>query len=360
MVDAPFAARVSLWPDIRVGMSATGGQGPLTTEDFELDLRRAIAAGEIEPWFQPTVSSRTGHVECLEALARWRHPVRGLLPPDDFLPQAEAAGLISLVDEAMLAAACRWAAPWIAEGLVDGLACNVSAHTLAEPGFPSRVLAQLDESGLAPEALTIEITETAVVKDAVLARHQIARLAARRVRFALDDFGVGYSNLHTLMHLPVQVLKLDRSLVSEIGESPWAANLVRSLLQVARSMRLTVVAEGVEDAAQAAFLKRAGCARMQGYLFARPMGAEQIELMLRRAGKGRARLRGDRENLPPRAPRRPAPDVEVAGATHGAATATHYAILAAALAMLLTYGATALGQLARHDMAPPSFTQSAP
>jgi len=250
---------------------------------LEAELRRAIPAGEIEPWFQPVVDAADGRIVGLEVLARWIHPEQGLLSPAAFVPIAEELGLIGRIDEAVFEAACARAAGWVSEGLIDSLACNVSPRELLDPGFSRKLIARLARTALPATALTVEITETFLLQDLGLARRHIERLAAKGVGIALDDFGTGYSNLRALMHLPIQTVKLDRSLIEAVGRDARVSKLVRSMLQAARALGVSITAEGVEDEAQALFLRAAGCDRMQGYLFARPMPAREVEALLRAA-----------------------------------------------------------------------------
>jgi diguanylate cyclase (GGDEF)-like protein len=244
---------------------------------LEAELRRAIPAGELEPWFQPVVDSGDGRTVGVEVLVRWRHPRQGLLSPAAFIPVAEELGLIGRIDEAVFAAACARAAPWVAQGLISSVSCNVSPRDLMDPGFSRRLIRRLDETELPPTALTVEITETFLLHDMALARRHIERLAAKGVCIALDDFGTGYSNLRALMNLPIQAVKLDRSLIADVAANPRVSRLVASMLQAARALGVHVVAEGVEEEAQAIILRAAGCDRMQGYWFARPMPAAELE-----------------------------------------------------------------------------------
>lgn len=248
---------------------------------LEDELRRAIPAGEIEPWFQPIIESMTGRMVGVEVLARWRHPAKGLLAPAAFVPMAEELGLIREIDEAVFEAACARTAPWVAEGLIESVACNVSPHDLLDPAFSRKLIGRLAKTDLPATALTVEITETFLLKDLALSRRHIERLAAKGVNVALDDFGTGYSNLRALMHLPIQTVKLDRSLIDDVGRDSRVSRLVASMLQAARSLGVRIVAEGVETEGQALFLRSAGCERMQGYFFARPMPADAMEAMLR-------------------------------------------------------------------------------
>jgi diguanylate cyclase (GGDEF)-like protein len=248
---------------------------------LERELRRAIPAGEIEPWFQPVVDSADGRTVSVEVLCRWRHPDQGLLPPAAFVPVAEELGLIGRIDEAVFEAACARAAPWVAQGLIASVACNVSPRDLIDPSFSRRLIARLAGTDLPPTALTVEITETFLLQDMALARRHIERLAAKGVHIALDDFGTGYSNLRALMNLPIQTVKLDRSLIDDVARQPRVAKLVSSMMHAARALGVTVVAEGVEEEAQAIILRAAGCDRMQGYWFARPMDAAAMDARLR-------------------------------------------------------------------------------
>jgi diguanylate cyclase (GGDEF)-like protein len=253
---------------------------------LEAELRRAIPAGEIEPWFQPVVEAADGRIVGVEVLARWRHPEQGLLSPAAFVPIAEELGLIGRIDEAVFETACARAAPWVAEGLIELVSCNVSPRDLLDPAFSRKLIGRLAKTALPATALTVEITETFLLQDLALSRRHIERLAAKGVRIALDDFGTGYSNLRALMHLPIQTVKLDRSLICDVGRDAKVSKLVHSMLHAARALGVSIVAEGVEDEAQALFLRAAGCDRMQGYLFARPMPAAELETLLRERRAG--------------------------------------------------------------------------
>jgi diguanylate cyclase (GGDEF)-like protein len=249
--------------------------------DLEAELRSAIPAGEIEPWFQPIVDSGTGSIVGVEVLCRWRHPERGLLAPAAFIPMAEELDLIQAIDEAVFDAACRRAAPWVAEGMIQNVAVNVSPRELLDPSFSRKLIGRLARTELPATALTVEITETFLMSDMALARRHTERLAVKGIKVALDDFGTGYANMRALMNLPIQTLKLDRSLIADVGRDARVSKLVASLLHAARALGVTVVAEGVEEQAQAFFLRASGCERMQGYFFARPMHADAMEEMLR-------------------------------------------------------------------------------
>jgi len=249
--------------------------------NLEAELRRAIPAGEIEPWFQPVVDSRDGRIVGVEVLARWRHPTQGLLAPAAFVPIAEELGLIGRIDEAVFEAGCHLAADWVARGLIERISFNVSPRDLLDPGFSRRLIGRLAKTDLPATALVVEITETFLLENLALSRRHIERLNAKGVAIALDDFGTGYSNLRALMHLPIQTVKLDRSLICDVASDPKVAKLVTSVLHAARALGIRIVAEGVEEESQAIFLRGSGCERMQGYWFARPMPADQMHTALR-------------------------------------------------------------------------------
>ncbi|RAK57784.1 putative bifunctional diguanylate cyclase/phosphodiesterase [Phenylobacterium deserti] len=291
--DAPSAADLQRFADMALYRVKTMGGRRWSVFDAELraenerrqtleaELRRAIPAGEIEPWFQPVVDAGEGRIVGVEVLARWRHPEQGLLGPACFVPMAEELGLIRRIDEAVFEAACARAAPWVAEGLIELVSCNVSPRDLLDPAFSRKLIQRLAGTDLPATALTVEITETFLLQDLALSRRHIERLAAKGVHIALDDFGTGYSNLRALMNLPIQTVKLDRSLISDVGRDARVSKLVGSMMHAARAMGVSIVAEGVEDEAQALFLRAAGCDRMQGYLFAKPMPADEMEARLR-------------------------------------------------------------------------------
>jgi EAL domain-containing protein (putative c-di-GMP-specific phosphodiesterase class I) len=219
--------------------------------------------------------------EGVEVLARWRHPEQGLLAPAAFVPIAEELGLIGRIDEAVFEAGCAYAAEWVAEGLIEVVSFNVSPRDLLDPSFSRKFIGRLAATDLPATALTVEITETFLLRDLALSRRHIERLSAKGIRIALDDFGTGYSNLRALMHLPIQTVKLDRSLICDVAKDARVGKLVGSMLYAARSLGVRIVAEGVEDESQAILLRAAGCERMQGYWFARPMPADQMETALR-------------------------------------------------------------------------------
>jgi diguanylate cyclase (GGDEF)-like protein len=248
---------------------------------LENDLRRAIAGEELTLVYQPTLELRSGRVDGAEALLRWRHPSRGLLGPGEFVSLAEESGLIVEVGAWVLQRACAQAAAWRLDGHEIGVSVNVSARQLDDAGLLSAVGDALAASGLPPAALTLEITETVLMRDAELTARRLQALKRLGVRVAIDDFGTGYSSLAYLQRFPVDALKIDRAFVSGVGSSQEAEALIRTLVQLATSLRIETVAEGIEEQMQREFLLREGCPRGQGFLFSRPLDPAALRTFLR-------------------------------------------------------------------------------
>ena len=245
--------------------------------EVESGLRGAAVRGELVVHYQPIVEPASGRITAFEALVRWSHPDRGLLGPDEFIPQAEESDLIHEIGRAVLVDACRQAAEWrtLAAESAPSIAVNVSARQLLhDEGFVRFVAATLDDCGLQPSELVLETTETALVDDPRAAARTLEGLSRLGVRLALDDFGTGHSSLSHLRRFPIDTLKIDREFTSEV-ESPRGCSLVTAVAHLARSLDMTVVAEGVETEAQRAKLEEIGCDMAQGYLFARPMEAAE-------------------------------------------------------------------------------------
>ncbi|MGY1696465.1 MULTISPECIES: putative bifunctional diguanylate cyclase/phosphodiesterase [unclassified Geodermatophilus] len=246
--------------------------GGLTDDEVDLlqletDLRRALDADELRLFYQPIVSLTDETLLGYEALIRWQHPTRGLLPPGAFLDAAENNRLTSRLGAWVLRRACDDAAGWPAGLRVH---VNVSARHLAEEGFSDLVAAALDESGLPAERLELEITESTALFAAEATLQAVQEVTARGVTLALDDFGTGYSAITALHRLPIHTVKIDRSFVAGVVREPSSAALVQGLLQLGQGMGLQVIAEGIEDLEQAEWLRRHGCAMAQGYAFGRP------------------------------------------------------------------------------------------
>ncbi len=237
----------------------------------EAAIRDAISRGRFIPYFQPKVDLTSGRITSVEALARWEVPGRGVIEPAKFIPAAENLGLIKEIGEAILRQACTAAAEWRKDGLRCRVAVNVAPAQFDEPDFGAKVLKTIRETGIAPEMLELEITESAAMKNPAAALRQIAPLRKAGVRLSLDDFGTGHSSLSALTQMPFDVFKIDRSFVSAIGQDEQAEAVVDTILGLARTLNFETVAEGVEDVRQEAFLRKRGCTLGQGYLYGRPM-----------------------------------------------------------------------------------------
>jgi len=243
------------------------------------DLRHAIDDGQIRAFYQPIVDSASGAVVGFEALARWEHPVRGLLAPSAFIDVAEETGLIVPLGARMLALACAQTARWRDERRDRAhlrMAVNVSGTQFTHPSFVPTVAAVLAETRLDPDALWLEITETSIMADAKAAAETLGAIRALGAHLAIDDFGTGYSSLTYLRRFPVESLKIDRSFVAGIGRNREDEAIVDMILSLASALGLHVVAEGVETPDQLEHLRRRGCALVQGYHFGRPMPPDQI------------------------------------------------------------------------------------
>ncbi|PWV59464.1 putative bifunctional diguanylate cyclase/phosphodiesterase [Plasticicumulans acidivorans] len=252
-MNAPFAAR--LW--------------------LENQLSQALERGELHLAYQPQVELRSGRIVGAEALLRWTHPQRGAIAPADFIPLAEETGLILPIGEWVLREACRQAATWRAAGLPPlMMAVNLSARQLRSANLLERIDAALQASGLPPEQLELELTETSLMDDAEAARELLGALRARGIGVAIDDFGTGYSSLAYLKRFPLARLKIDRSFVCGLPDDGNDVAITRAIVALAHSLGLELIAEGVESAAQREWLLALGCGGGQGYLFARPLSAE--------------------------------------------------------------------------------------
>ena len=261
--------------------SATMEQAIRERANLETLLYHAIERNEFVLQFQPRVCLKGGPMIGAEALVRWRHPVLGLVPPTRFIPLAEETGMIAEIDVWVMREACRNAATWRAAGLPLGrVSVNLSAQQFQHPGLARRVRAALDESGLDPASLELEITESTVMHDTEDAADVLRSLRALGVRVSIDDFGTGYSSLSYLKRFPLDVLKIDRSFVEDVIGNPTGAAITRAIITLAHSLGLEAVAEGVETAEQMAFLKDNGCDEIQGYYCSRPVWPEQLKQFL--------------------------------------------------------------------------------
>ncbi|PZQ16994.1 MAG: bifunctional diguanylate cyclase/phosphodiesterase [Ancylobacter novellus] len=240
---------------------------------LELDLRRAVARQEFTVHYQPQVDAATGAFDGAEALIRWRHETRGMVPPSDFIPLAEEIGLINQIGEWVLRAACTEAAAW-PERL--SISVNLSPVQLRDPRLPSMIAAILAETGLAPERLELEVTETALIQEEAAALAALTELQRLGARISMDDFGTGYSSLSHLRRFPFDKIKIDQSFVRQLPHDRDSAAIVQAITSLGAKLGLTVTAEGVETEEQLSFTVAEGCGQIQGYLISRPAPAEEI------------------------------------------------------------------------------------
>jgi diguanylate cyclase (GGDEF)-like protein len=245
---------------------------------IERELRAAIAASQIEVHYQPLVHLDGDRIIGFEALARWKSPVLGTVFPSVFIAVAEECGLIHRLGDQLLHIACREAMNWPDDFT---LAFNISPLQLRDPTFGLRVFAILGETGLPPARLELEITESAIVGDALLAQRMIDELRAASVRIALDDFGTGYATMSQLLSFRFDKIKIDRSFVNNLGTDGDSQVIVRAIIGLAKGLGLTTTAEGIENGVQLADLKASGCIEGQGYLFSKAIPAAQIPDLLR-------------------------------------------------------------------------------
>ena len=249
----------------------------------ENDLRRGIAQGQLRLYYQPIVHLDTGAIAGFEALVRWQHPERGLLPPLEFIPSAEETGLIVPLGRFVLAESCKQAATWAgmhASGERLRISVNVSAKQLVQPGWSDEVAQVLAESGLAPRQLVLEITESVLMDDTDMTAVRLEELRRLGVRIAIDDFGTGYSSLGYLRRLPVDILKIDKSFIDGVAEGPHESALARAVVKLASTLRLEAVAEGINSRRQLVQLRRLRCPYGQGFYFSRPQPPEAIPRLL--------------------------------------------------------------------------------
>ncbi|MDO7900775.1 phosphodiesterase DibA [Pseudomonas sp. K1(2024)] len=241
------------------------------------ELRRALAQEELRVFYQPVHDLLTGTLVGVEALVRWQHPERGLVPPGEFIPIAERTGLIADIDAWVLLQACRQMVQWQAEGrALSFVAVNLSSRLFGQRELYRQVAEVLHDTGLDPALLELEVTESAVMEDPEVAMQQLHRLRELGLRLAIDDFGTGYSSLLRLKRLPVQKLKIDQGFVAGLPQDDDDVAIVRVIIALARSMGMQVHAEGIEQAEQARFLLEQQCDLGQGYWFGRPVAPQAL------------------------------------------------------------------------------------
>lgn len=260
---------------------------------LEHDLRQAITRDELHLVYQPQQDLQNGTITGFEALLRWKHPVRGAVPPMTFIPIAEDAGVIAEIGEWVLRTACAEAASW-AQPLA--IAVNVSTLQIYDTRFAQTVHSILLETGLAPSRLELEITETALVRDLNRTLHTLRQIKAIGVHIAMDDFGTGYSSLSNLRAFPFDKIKIDQSFVRSVDSNEQAATIVRTVLALGRGLGLPVLAEGVETVAEMQFLRDQDCAKIQGYLIGRPAAINQFRQLTHSDDSGDASP--DRADMP--------------------------------------------------------------
>jgi diguanylate cyclase (GGDEF)-like protein len=248
---------------------------------LEGDLRYALGQNEFLLHYQPKFNLQTGQITGVEALIRWVHPQRGMVPPAQFVPIAEECGLILPIGQWVLLEACRQARAWSDSGLgVVPVAVNVSAAEFGDKDFISGVRAVLIATGVEPANLELELTESVLMEDAASTVRTLGALKAMGVTLAIDDFGTGYSSFTYLRRFPVDALKLDQSFVQEITEDPGDATIVSAMINIGKSLNQRVIAEGVETRGQLKFLQSHGCDEGQGYYFSHPVVAKQAGTLL--------------------------------------------------------------------------------
>ena len=245
-------------------------------------LRVAVAREELVVYYQPRLRARDGVITSAEALVRWQQPQRGLLMPGSFIELAEVSGLIGPIGDWVLDRACAQIARWQARGHgLERVSVNVSAHQLAPGDLPDKVAAALTRHAIAGHRLELEVTESLLVGDVRTAHTQLARIQALGVTIALDDFGTGHSSMALLRKLPIDVLKIDRAFVTDMVSDPTALAITRTIVTLAKSLSLRLVAEGIETEDQAALLRSMGCDELQGFLYGKPVAATTFERLPR-------------------------------------------------------------------------------
>jgi len=245
---------------------------------MEGELTQALERGEFELHFQPQVSARDGSVVGAEALIRWRHPARGLLPPGDFIPLAEQQRLMLPIGQWVLREAVRCAGRWHSMGLaVAPIAVNLSTMQFQSGGFIESVAAVLKEEGVDGHLIELELTERMLMDDLPEVMAKLKQLAALGIRVSVDDFGTGYSSLGHLKELPIDKMKIDSSFVKDLPSERGSAAITRAIIQMAASLGITAIAEGVETEQQRTFLALNGCDELQGMLISPPLAAAEFE-----------------------------------------------------------------------------------
>jgi EAL domain-containing protein (putative c-di-GMP-specific phosphodiesterase class I) len=247
--------------------------------ELESSLRKAVDSGQFHLHYQPIVSLESGRVEGMEALVRWPHPVYGMIAPGEFIPIAEETGLIVPMGEWVFGEACRQFATWsntLGADIIPSVSVNLSRVQLSLPSLPERLRTIAMEAGVDPAAIHLEVTESAIMSDPKQAIETLHRIKSMGFKVDMDDFGTGYSSLANLHQFPIDVLKIDRSFVSNMTRGPECAALVKTINALAQTLGITVIAEGVETSEQRSMLQALSCEHAQGYLYSRPLPAHDV------------------------------------------------------------------------------------
>jgi EAL domain-containing protein (putative c-di-GMP-specific phosphodiesterase class I) len=255
----------------------------VTLLQVETDLRQALRREELLLHYQPIVSLATGRITGFEALVRWHHPRRGLIPPADFIPVAEDTGLIVPLGQWALRGACSQMRAWrerFPQQSRLSVCVNLSAKQFARPDLVEQITQILQETGLDPSLLGLEITETVIMEQSDRATAMLKQLRALNIPLHLDDFGTGYSSLSYLHRFPIDLLKIDRSFISQIGDGGQNSEIVKAIVSLAHNLKIEVIAEGVETAEQLALLRTLQCDYGQGYYFSKPLEVHEVETLL--------------------------------------------------------------------------------
>jgi EAL domain-containing protein (putative c-di-GMP-specific phosphodiesterase class I) len=249
--------------------------------ELETELRRALEQNELFLVYQPQIEVASGRIASVEALVRWRHPKRGIVPPDEFIPVAEESGLIVPLSDLVMRQALKQISQWWQDGCRDlRVAVNVSGAQFEAPGFPDWVFAHLDEAGLPGACLELEITESLLMVDEAAAALAVRAVRELGVHVAIDDFGTGYSSLNYVRRFPVDILKVDKSFIDGVTEGGESSALTAAVIELASILNLKPVAEGIERADQLEQLIAMKCDLGQGFLFAKPLPTDELEDLL--------------------------------------------------------------------------------
>jgi EAL domain-containing protein (putative c-di-GMP-specific phosphodiesterase class I) len=254
---------------------------------MESDLRKGLVAGQFELFYQPVVSLANNEINGFEALMRWRHPEKGLIPPVEFIPLAEEIGFITALGDWAIRQACATAAKWPDDVKI---AVNLSPVQFRSAGLVQTVVGALAASGLAPGRLELEITETVLLQDSETTLAVLYQLRELGVRIAMDDFGTGYSSLSYLQSFPFDRIKIDRSFIKDITDGAGSLNIVRAVAALATGLGMVTTAEGVETQEQRDTVKAEGCTEMQGYFFSKPLPVDEIERLMEKHRSSKASI----------------------------------------------------------------------